>query len=172
MRGKLINPFLACIAQLDTELTAADPDGAGPLTSGYDDVFRETVLVPQDDEQTGTDARVEKPEILLPAQVEMDAFEALQQFAAGTSSNFQMRLVFHFIDLEREGMVDPNTGEALIRANDRLVSIHDMCGNLVQSIRTPPGLYATEVQPRAFGIGKARNLLLVTFEDRELATRA
>jgi hypothetical protein len=80
-------------------------------------------------------------------------------------------LVFHFRDLERMGLVDAATGEALLRINDRLVAIHRMDGVLVQSVRTPPGLYATEVQPQSFGLGLSRNLLLVTFDEREIAIR-
>jgi len=170
MRGRLINPFLAELARLDTVATAADPDGAGPLTGGYDPDFKETVLVPATDER-GADARKEMPPIRIPCQVEVGAFEALQQLASGNSPDAKVTLVFHFRDLERMGLVDPGTGDALLRANDRLAAIHDLAGNLVQSIRTPPGLYATEVQPQSFGLGLSRNLLLVTFEERELGPR-
>lgn len=45
MRGRLINPFLAEITQLDTVATAADPDGAGALVSGYDSDFKETIVL-------------------------------------------------------------------------------------------------------------------------------
>jgi hypothetical protein len=41
------------------------------------------------------------------------------------------------------------------------------------AIRTPPGLYATEARPIGFGLHMARphrNLLLVTFGDRQTAT--
>jgi len=69
------------------------------------------------------------------------------------------------------GLVDAGSGDALLRVNDRLVAIHDLRGALVQRIRTPPGLYATEVQPQSFGLGLSRNLLLVTFEERELGVR-
>jgi hypothetical protein len=69
------------------------------------------------------------------------------------------------------GLVDPATGDALLRVNDRLVAIRDLGGALVQAVRTPPGLYATEVQPTSFGLGLSRNLLLVTFEERELGVR-
>jgi hypothetical protein len=79
--------------------------------------------------------------------------------------------VFHFRDLERTGLVDAATGEARLRINDRLVAIHTLHGELVQAIRTPPGLYATEVQPQSFGLGLSRNLLLVTFDEREIAVR-
>ena len=170
MRGKLINPFLAELARLDTDATAADPDGPGPLTSGYDSDFKETLVLPGTG-GSGQDARREKPPIRIPCQVEVGTFEALQQLASGASPNSKVTLVFHFRDLERMGLVDPATGDALLRVNDRLVAIRDLAGNLVQAIRTPPGLYATEVQPQSFGLGLCRNLLLVTFEERELGVR-
>jgi len=169
MRGKLINPFLAELARLDTVTTAADPDGVGPLTSGYDPDFKETVVI----ETAGRrrDARREMLPVRLPCQVEVGAFEALQQLAAGNSPGSQVTLVFHFRDLERRHMVDPITGDALLRVNDRLVAIRNLAGDLVQAVRTPPGLYATEVQPQSFGLGRSRNLLLVTFQERELGVR-
>ena len=46
-------------------------------------------------------------------------------------------------------------------------------GELVQAVRTPPGLYATEARPIGFGLHMSRpsrNLLLVTFGDRQVAT--
>jgi hypothetical protein len=170
MRGRLINPFLAEIARLDTVATAADPDGVGPITSGYDPDFKETVMLPAAG-GGAADARKEMVSIRVRCQVEVGAFEALQQLASGNSPDAKVTLVFHFRDLERMGLVDPGTGDALLRANDRLAAIHDLAGNLVQSIRTPPGLYATEVQPQSFGLGLSRNLLLVTFEERELGPR-
>jgi hypothetical protein len=170
MRGRLINPFLAEIAQLDTVATAADPDGAGPAVSGYDPDFKETLVLGMPGGER-VDARKEKVPIRVPCQVEVGAFEALQQLAAGNSPNSRIVLVFHFRDLERMGLVDVPTGEALLRINDRLVAIHRMDGVLVQAVRTPPGLYATEVQPQSFGLGLSRNLLLVTFDEREIAVR-
>lgn len=170
MRGRLINPFLAELAQLDTVATAADPDGAGPIASGYDPDFKETVVFTAPGGER-VDARTEKPAIRVPCQVEVGVFEALQQLAAGNTPNSRIVLVFHFRDLERMGLVDPGTGESLLRVNDRLVAIHTIKGELVQAIRTPPGLYASEVQPQSFGIGLSRNLLLVTFDEREVAVR-
>jgi hypothetical protein len=169
MRGRLINPFLAEIARLDTVATAADPDGAGPLSSGYDPDFKETVVL----EEAGArrDARREMPPVLVPCQVEVGAFEALQQLAAGNSPDSRVTLVFHLRDLERLGLVDPASGDARLRVNDRLVAIRDLGGNLVQAVRTPPGLYITEVQPQSFGLGRHRNLALVTLQERELAAR-
>lgn len=168
MRGKLINPFVAELAQLDTVATAADPDGSSSLASGYDADFREPVIV-SDGTTEGVDARQEKNHIYVPCQVEDKTFELMRMYAAGDIPNGMVLLVFHFADLESMGLVDATTGEALIRKNDRLVAIRK-CSSLaiVQSVRTPPGLYATETKAVSFGLsGGERNLLVVAFEDRE-----
>lgn len=170
MRGRLINPFLAEIAQLDIAATAADPDAGGALTSGYDADFREVVKVPS----TGLSARKEKATILVPCQVEVGTFETLQQLASGNTPDSKVTLVFHFADLERLGLVHPTTGHALIVPNDRLVSIRRHSDQvLIQAIPTERGgLYCTEAQPQSFGLsGGMRNLLLCAFEEREQGLR-
>lgn len=79
--------------------------------------------------------------------------------------------MFHFGDLEQLGLVEPTTGDALLQIGDRLVALRDFrTGELVQAIRTPPGLYLTEAQPE-FGLGLRRNLLLTTFLERSLGPR-
>ena len=173
MRGRLINAFDAELAQLDTAATAADPDGPGPMSSGYDADFQEPVLVP-DTEGPGRsyDARREKPSITVPCQVEVQSFGALNELVNGNSPRSHLTLVFHFADLERLGLVDLATGEALLRVGDRLVALRDhRTGELVQAIRTPPGLYLSEPQPQAFGLGLHRNLLLAVFEERAQGVR-
>jgi hypothetical protein len=171
MRGRLVHPFAAELARIDYAGTAGDPDGTLPLASGYDPDFQETVLL-----ATGprgrTDARRELPPVRLPCQVEVGAFEVMQQLEGGDSPDSRILLVFHFRDLEQHGLVNPSTGAALLGVNDRLVAIYDLHGSLVQAIRTPPGLYATRVEPQSFGLGGARNLLIVTFEDREVSARS
>lgn len=173
-RGRLIHPFLAELHQLDTEATAEDPDGAGPLTSGYDLDFREPVIVPQAGEQVGESARVEKEPIQLPCQVEPGTFEAMQQLFSGNIPQGLMQLVFHFADLETSDLVDSASGDAMIRPGDRLGALYDVKGNLVQEIRNPPGLYVTEAKAIGWGLSFVhphRNLLLVTLEDREQGAR-
>lgn len=167
MRGRLLQAFAAELAQLDTTATAADPDGPGPLASGYDIDFQETVLVPSGGPR-GRDARREKPLIRVPCQIEIQAFGALAELATGNSPRSRLVLVFHFADLERLGLVDAATGEALLHIGDRLVAIRDRrTGALIQAVRTPPGLYLIEPQPE-FGLGGRRNLLLATFSERAL----
>ena len=172
MRGRLINPFAAEIAQLDVAATAADPDGPGPLASGYDADFQEPAVVPDSAGAGNHDARREKPPILVPCQVEVQSFGALTELVNGNSPRSHLILVFHFFDLEQLGLVDPVTGEATLRVGDRLVSLRDLrTGALVQAIRTPPGLYLTEPQPQGFGLARRRNLFFAAFDERALGPR-
>jgi len=169
-RGRLIFAFLAEVFRLDAAAMAAtDPDGAGPLTSGYDPDFKEPVLVDANDDGIAEPLRREHPPVRIPCQVEPDAFDVLSMSASGNAPRSKLELVFHFRELERLSLVDPTTGDALIRPSDRLAAIYDLEGRLIQAVRTPPGLYVTESRPIGFGLHRARpsrNLLLVTFEDR------
>lgn len=175
MRGRLIFPFMADLFRLDTAGTATtDPDGAGPLTSGYDLDFKEPVGVDINDDGVGEPVRVEHSAVRLPCQVEPKTVEELRMFAAGNSPRARVELVFLFRDLENLGLVDAPTGEALVRPGDRLGALYDKAGALVQAVRTPPGLYVTRTQPLGFGLHRAcpsRNLLLVAFGDRQQAAR-
>jgi hypothetical protein len=170
LRGSLIFRFVAQLHRLDTAALAQDdPDGAGPLTGGYDPDFREPVLVDADDDGIAEQLRRELPPIRVPCQVEPEAFEALRMTPNGNAPRSELALVFHFRDLERLGLVDTASGDALIRVGDRLGALYDVAGNLVQAVRTPPGLYVVEARPIGFGLHRAkpsRNLLLTTFSDR------
>ncbi len=149
MRGRLINPMLCELAQIDTVNTTFDPD------------FREPVA----------DQRTEKAAIKVPAQIEPEQFEALQQMLAGNMPASKFVLCFHFKDLEDMGLVAAD-GVAAIQQGDRLVAIRDEFDNLVQAIRNPPGLFVTAATPGFAWLGKQRNLLLVTFEARDRTARA
>ena len=92
-------------------------------------------------------------------------------FASGNSPRANINLMFHFKNLEQIGLVAAN-GEAMIRPGDRLGAIYDKAGVLVQEIRNP--LYAVEARPMGFGLNMARprrNLLFVTFDSRQQASR-
>lgn len=172
-RGSLLFPYLAEIAQLDTEATAEDP--AGTLTGGYDDDFQEPIVYEGAGSGSRVDARKESL-VLVPCQVETISFERLEQFASGNSPDSAIVLTFHFKDLERLGLVE-DSGIAKLRVNDRLNSIRELCGGvagytagaIVQQVPTPPGLYLTHARPS--GWKGRRNLLVCTFEDRRLSAR-
>ena len=108
----------------------------------------------------------------VPCQVDTKVFEELRMLASGNAPRSRIDLVLHFKDLERLGLVDAGTGDALVRPGDRLGALYDKAGALVQAVRTPPGLYVTEARPIGFGLDMARprrNLLMVAFEDRQPA---
>jgi hypothetical protein len=164
-RGRLIFPITAEIARLDLASTAADPDGAGPLTSGFDEDYREAVNLPSID-RLGTSARREVL-VTVPAQAEPDSFDRLQMFATGDSSGGEFVLVLHFQDLEDLGLVDPVTGQAVIKVGDRLKALYRPTGELIQSFPDPPGLFVRDATPIGIGFDGNRNLLKVTFHSRD-----
>ena len=174
MRGRLVFPFLVELAQLDTAATEADPDGAGPLTSGYHEHFREPLMVlaaPTD--QTGVSARVEATPIQFRAQIEPVQFERLEMMLGGDSPDSRFAIIAHYRDLENLNLIDSVTGKPLIRKNDRLVRILNCdTGALIEAIPDPPGLFVRQVQSRGFGPGRTRNILLIEFEEREQSVRA
>ena len=159
MRGRLIFPFIAELHRLDTQAMAPD----------YDEDFKEPVLVDSDDDGVGEPFRREHPPVRVPCQVEPEALDALRMTPSGNTPRSSVDLVFHFRDLERMGLVDAATGEALIRTSDRLGALYDAAGQLVWAVRTPPGLYVTEARHAGFGLFRRRprrNLLVVSFSDR------
>jgi len=170
VRGRLIYAFLAELHRLDTDAMAQDPDGAGPATAGFDPDFREPVLLDADGDGVAEPWRREHPPVRLPCQVEPGASDELRMATTGNAPRASLALVFHFADLERLGLVDPSTGEALVRPGDRLSALLARDGSLAQSFRSP--LYAIEVRPLGFGLSLGRpyrNLLLVSFQSRGAA---
>jgi hypothetical protein len=169
MRGRLIFPFLAELHRLDHEAMALGGPGVPP---GYDDDFKEPIFVDADDDGVAEPFRREYPPVRVPCQVEPEALEALRMATSGNTPRSSFDLVFHYKDLERLGLVDVATGDALIRPSDRLGALYALDGRLVQAVRTPPGLYVTEARPIGFGLCRrrpSRNLLRVSFQDRAAA---
>jgi len=170
MRGRLIQRFLADLRQLDTEATAAaDVDGSGPQTGGYDPDLREPIYV--DETGTGTggvSSRREKASVMVPCQLDTGGDERLRQVGGGMAPESVLSLVFHFRDLERLGLVAAN-GKALVDAGDRLAGIYDLSGTLVQDVPNPPGLFVVRSKTSGWGLNMRRpqrNLLLVEFGER------
>lgn len=152
-RGRLIRPFLAELAQLDTEATAA--------AGGYDAAWRTTKVKYEDGQRVP--AQRYKPPIHVVAQVEDSSHRAQQQAASGNIPASRYTLVLHFSELERRELLDPK-GEPRIRTNDTFGAIFTLGGGFVQ--RFDPPLFITEVRPSGFGLGGRRNLLLLTCADR------
>jgi hypothetical protein len=168
MRGRLIFPFLTDIAILDTETTAEDPLGTGPVGLGYDDEFREPIL-----EYSATDRGVRRKETIvrLPVQFEDDLFESLNMMSTGRSPQSALRAILHFKDLERLDLIQDD-GIPKLKINDRLVAVYEKGGVLLQAFPNPPGVFCIESQPRLGGLCSHRNLLLMTFRSRDLSVPA
>lgn len=168
MRGALVFRFVAELYRLDTRAMAEGVPSVG-LPPAYDEDFKEAILVDADGDGVGESLRREHSPVRVPCQVEPVALDSMRMTTAGNAPDSRLDLVFHFRDLERLGLVDAATGEALVRPSDRLGALYDRDGNLVQAVRTPPGLYVTEARPIGFGLARRRprrNLLLVRFEER------
>lgn len=163
MRGRLIQRFKAEIARLDTKETSDD--------GGYDEDFREVVATDAVTKNgIGTLERREHTAVLIPCQIGSRVWEALRMNEQGNAPRSDLTLYFHFADLERLSLVSATTGESLLHIGDRLVSIRDYSSEaVIQSIRTPPGLYVTEANPSGWGLNMSkpqRNILRVTFQPR------
>lgn len=160
-RGRLLFPYTITIAQLDTDAIDTSP--------GYDDVFKAPKLTSTPD-GVGTTGRQEKTEIDVPAQIEVDTFEALTQMFSGNVPKSDVILTFHFDDLERLGLTETaagREGREALKINDRIVRIKDRFGNGVFEPPFPPGLFIKELRPTGFM--ERRNLVLAFLEDREQA---
>lgn len=166
MRVRLINPFVACIARLDTVQTEKTTGGK----PGYDATFGEPDVKIVDGRRVS--ARTEKSLLRVPVQVEDRTWEALRQYDNGNSPEIEIALVAHFHDLRKLGLVDCTNGRVSINVNDRLERIEDRCGAVVSVVRTPPGLYCVEARPTSYGIGGRLNLLVLVFRDRSTGARA
>lgn len=160
-RGRLIEPFLVELAQIDTAQTSA--------AGGYDDVWKAPRVEYSDEGRRQLSVRY-KPPIRLRAQVEQSSHKTQSQTAAGNAPLSRYTLVLHFADLERNGLVDSGTGEPTLRVNDTLRGIYTTSGKLVQTFDPP--LFVVEVQTAGFGIGGRRNLCLLMLADRAQAVRS
>jgi hypothetical protein len=175
-RGRLIWPMFIEVERIDTDATrTTDPDAGGSLTSGYDDVFEEPVLVPAAEvagapptgSPRGTVTTVYQTAIRLEAQIEVDDFNVLRQFASGDTPGFELRCVMHYAELERLGLIGLD-GSTLLRKGDRLRRIISQDATTVLfEVPYPPGLYLMHPQDRSFGLsGGTRNLFVAHFQDR------
>lgn len=172
-RGRLVFPFNVELGLLDTSATAADPDGAGPLESGYDDEFREPVMVPPVDQTSSGRGSVRRVETIhtFRAQIEDDSDQAVQMAASGNNPSNTLGLVFHFKDLEAVGAVQVASGKPIIKApGARLISISNpRTGQLIESFEESPGYWAVQAKSMGYGLGPDRNLLLVVFQERDVS---
>ncbi len=164
MHGMNLFRFEAEIAQLDTVATSDGPPG-------YDPVFKEPKVSWADGKRTT--GRVEAPTVRVRCQVETGTYLAQQMGPMGNVPDSRTTLVFKKRDLRAAGLLDENTGESRIKANDRLVAVRSLrTKQLALAIRNPPGLFAVESVPSDFGYHHDADLVVVRFEERAQGTQA
>jgi hypothetical protein len=153
----LIFPFLARIARLDTESTTT--------TGGYDHDFRSVKhSYPTGALGLRVSARRELAPINVPCQVEVQQFNDQELVRMGSSMKTNLTLVIHMRTLEQAGLINADRSPKL-NVGDRLVQLFTSNGALAQPIS--PNVYAVTAEVGGFGLGNARNLLMMRFEDRE-----
>lgn len=160
MRGRLLNPFLIELAQLDTEATALVPGG------GYDEDFNEPIYI-DDGTPGGLDSRQETT-LRLQAQIEPNQFNNARSTGTGLVREASMTCIVHFAELESRGLLGED-GMPKIRVNDRLAGIYEASGAQIMVFERLPGLYLRETVPIGWGLGGKRNLLQLTFRARDQA---
>ena len=156
MRGRILAPFTAELAQFDSQATTVNAALKEP-----------TVRI---DPVTGarTHGRAEKL-TRARCQVETGTFQAQGMAPMVDIPRSSLTLVFHYEDLDTAGLIGPEN-RPMINVNDRLVRLLTEDGVEQQSfVRSP--VYVTEATPAGFGFGGAVNLLVVRFGDRAQGVR-
>lgn len=159
MRGRLIFPFYAEIAQLDTVAI----DAAGD----YDPVYRTVRKVDTDGDGIGETQVKYKATYLIPVQIEDRKYGDLDMTKFGNVPEHDMVLVMHFKDLERLAMI-ASDGSPNVRPGDKLVAIKNKHGATVRTIDPP--LYVIEARDSYDLSTTNRNLLIVFLRERKEAS--
>jgi hypothetical protein len=76
------------------------------------------------------------PPVRVPCQVDTKVFDEMRMMFGGQRPTLAARLVFHFKDCERMGLVDAASGDALIAPADRRRRSGTCAVDLVQAVRT------------------------------------
>jgi hypothetical protein len=159
-RPRVLGEHMVELQQLDAPATRA--------AGHFDDVYREPKLV-DDGTWEGASGREDQAPIRVPAQVQLDRFNASDPMVNGVEQQHDLRVVFAMRDLERAGLIDPGTAIPAIRVTAQLLGIYDRRGTLLLDV-TADRLFCTETKPEAL-IGSSVGLLRCTFKCREAGVK-
>ena len=173
--GKLLFTQWASIVRLDLTATAS------PITGGQHPIFKEPIAsykpTPGATGAKRQDTRRYMPPLFIQAQIERYTYRQMRQGQGGDVPDSKLTLVMLAADLKRLGLIDPATGEPILKVNDRCLGTWASCSTAKQAVAAlmsqaqnaidPPGLYATEIKPAGEGLGGGRNLYVMSFDDRE-----
>lgn len=145
MANCLIFPKLVTIGRLDTAATK--------LTApGVNTALRTLRTTNANDGSPRMQAQ-KYVSITLEAQVETGRYGDARNTPLGNSSGSNMRLVFDREDCENAGLLDPTTGESLLKTGDRLESITDLDGTSIWTPRHGHTTYLRIVQSELTDLG-------------------
>jgi hypothetical protein len=152
------------IFPLDVASMAADPDGAGALTTGIDPDYRAPALLPSAD-RTGKVNRLEGTAITIPAQVDPESLERLQMMPTGDQNGGTVFFTVKFADLEESGLLDSKGNPKLRRARIGSIKKDD---EVVYAFPDPPGMFVDQVVPST-GFNGRPNTLTIRCSTRDPA---
>lgn len=156
MRGRIINPFVAVLGQLDTQTTTTSGLMREPAVS-IDTAGKRTV------------SRGERL-VQCQCQVETGTYEAQTMTGTGNDPGSSLTLVFHYDDLEEAGLLGEQN-RPLVQVNDRLVRlVRGEDGETASEFDRVP-VYVTEATPSGFGFGGRVNLLVCRLSEQPQAKR-
>jgi hypothetical protein len=175
LSGRLVFPQWTCIIRLDAAATAS------PITGGQHPVLREPIPswihTPGTTAAHRVDTRRYMPPVFIQAQVERYNYRQSRFGQGGDVPDSKLTLVMLATDLRRLGLLHANTGDPLLKVDDKCLGTWGSCSTAkiavaelmkqAQESIDPPGLYATEIKPAGEGLGGSRNLFVMTFDDRE-----
>jgi hypothetical protein len=145
MANCLIFPKLVTIGRLDTAATNLS-------APGVNSALRTMRTTNANDGSPRVQAQ-KYVSITLEAQVETGRYGDARNTPLGNSPGSNMRLVFDRIDCENAGLLDPTTGEPLLKTSDRLESITELDGTSLWSPRHGHTAYLRIVQSELTDLG-------------------
>jgi hypothetical protein len=172
LQGRLIFAQWTAILRLDPAATVA---------AGQHPVFKEPIPSYSPAGKAGavrSDTRKYiQPPVFIQAQIERYTYRQMRQGQGGDVPDSKLTLVMLAADLKRLGLLDPDTGEPVLKKDDKCLGTWSSCSTAKQAVAAlmkqaqnvidPPGLYCTEIKPGGEGLGGTRNLFIMTFDDRE-----
>jgi hypothetical protein len=154
------------VSRLDIPATArVDPDGAGPITDGYDPDLREPIAYTDADGSRAVTTRYRQP-VQIPCQVEIKSFEELRQVFQGDAPITTMVFVLHNKDLVRLGLLKCDSGcndvSLKLKTNDRIDGV--LCKRRrVPNIDLKEELYIYRIDPGSWGMGPSGTDLKIVY---------
>jgi len=148
-RVPLLNPMQLIVQRLLPQETWANPPDPS-VTTGYDPDFREPVAAQAAGGLEVTDARVYGPELEIPCQLEIKTFEEIQMLEAGDDALTRVVFVLHRRDLEQLQLLDEETGNIILKKNDKIVRLEKE-GRKV--LLPHEELYICRIDPGSAGFG-------------------